>query len=421
MRPFTALLLLLAMAFAVCGCTSEEPVMSNPSVDTSPKTFGEEVAFLKRHTDVIVLSDSTGQAQIAVVPALQGRVMTSTSGGITGPSFGWINRQYFDDAAAGKVNPHMSPYGGEDRIWLGPEGGQFALFFKKGDPFDLDHWFTPKFIDVEPFQIESQAGDSATFHRRVTFNNYSGTPFDIEITRTIRLIVPGEAWRGLGMDVLPGVRVVAFESQNTVTNDGQDWKKESGLLSIWSVGMFNASPQATVVIPMHYGEVNDDYFGKVPPQRLKVVSDNTKAVSRRAFFKADANFRSKIGIPPEGTKPLLGSYDAANHVLTLIQFTFDNEARQYVNSAWKIQDNPYGGDVINSYNDGPPPTGKPQLGKFYEIETSSPAKELGKGDSLKHNHRTIHLQADEASLDKVAQATLGVGLKEINDAFTQPK
>jgi hypothetical protein len=30
--------------------------------------------------------------------------------------------------------------GGEDRFWLGPEGGQYALYFNAGDPFDLDHY-----------------------------------------------------------------------------------------------------------------------------------------------------------------------------------------------------------------------------------------------------------------------------------------
>ena len=38
----------------------------------------------------------------------------------------------------------MNVFGGEDRFWLGPEGGQFALYFKPGDPFDLDHWQVPE-------------------------------------------------------------------------------------------------------------------------------------------------------------------------------------------------------------------------------------------------------------------------------------
>ena len=82
----------------------------------------------------------SGKAKVALVPAWQGRVMTSTMGGDTGPSFGWINRELI---ASGKILPHMNAFGGEDRFWLGPEGGQFSIFFAKGVPFDLEHWFTP--------------------------------------------------------------------------------------------------------------------------------------------------------------------------------------------------------------------------------------------------------------------------------------
>src|SRR5262245_37113996 len=96
------------------------------------QTFGEDVAFLKQHTGVVVLSDAAGGgARVAVCPELQGRVMTSTTGGDGGPSFGWINREL---VASKRRDPHFNPFGGEDRFWLGPEGGQFAVFFKKGDP-----------------------------------------------------------------------------------------------------------------------------------------------------------------------------------------------------------------------------------------------------------------------------------------------
>ncbi len=47
-------------------------------------SFGADLAFLKQHTSVITLVDETGQAQVAVAPAWQGRVMTSTAGGATG-------------------------------------------------------------------------------------------------------------------------------------------------------------------------------------------------------------------------------------------------------------------------------------------------------------------------------------------------
>ncbi|MBE3095890.1 MAG: hypothetical protein IMZ44_02025, partial [Planctomycetes bacterium] len=121
------------------GCAAQRP--AGPS-------FGDDLAFLKQHTNVIVLSDAAGQVQVAVSPALQGRVMTSTTGGLAGPSFGWINR---DLMASGKKLEHFNPVGGEERFWLGPEGGQFSIYFAKGAAFDLEHWFVPAAIDTEPF------------------------------------------------------------------------------------------------------------------------------------------------------------------------------------------------------------------------------------------------------------------------------
>jgi hypothetical protein len=391
------------------GCT-----MNQPASKQVVNTFGDDVAFLKAQGPVVVLTDLAGKAKVAVSPALQGRVMTSTASGDDGTSFGWINRQYFTDAAGGKTNPHMGAFGGEDRIWLGPEGGQFAIFFQKGASFDLDHWFTPKWIDVEPFETVSTSPDQAAFRRKVSFSNYSGTPFDVQIDRTVRLLNTDEVWHSLNVPAADGVSVVGIETNNSITNAGSsDWRKETGLLSIWILGMMNASPATTVAIPVRPGDgpaVNDDYFGKVPNDRLKTI-DNV------VYFKADANHRSKIGIPPQRVKPILGSYDPIHKVLTIVQFTFDPDARDYVNSAWTIQDNPFGGDVANSYNDGPPAPGKPQMGKFYEVESSSPARELKQGESLKHTHRTIHLQGDENALDGIARRTLGVGLEQIEAAF----
>jgi hypothetical protein len=91
-------------------------------------TFGDDTAFLEKHGGIIVLSDKQGMAKVAVSPAWEGRVMTSTAGDDDGISFGWINR---DLIASGKILPHINTFGGEDRFWLGPEGGQFSVFFAK--------------------------------------------------------------------------------------------------------------------------------------------------------------------------------------------------------------------------------------------------------------------------------------------------
>jgi len=83
----------------------------------------------------------------------------------------------------------------------------------------------------------------------------------------------------------------------------------------------------------------------------------------------------------------------------------------YVNSKWEIQKNPFKGDVINAYNDGPLQDGT-QMGPFYEIESSSSAKELVKGEVMRYRQVTCHFQGDYTSLNTLAFAVLGVQLDE---------
>ncbi|MHB8972835.1 MAG: DUF6786 family protein [Pirellulaceae bacterium] len=380
--------------------------------------FGDDTAFLKGHTELIVLSDSKGLGKVALAPAWQGRVMTSTAGGDAGPSFGWINRELI---ASKKILPHINVFGGEDRFWLGPEGGQFSIFFAKGAKFELADWQTPAVIDTEPFQVVRQSRERAVFASKFSLTNYSGTRFEVAVNREVRLLDSETAWKQLGTQAAANVSLVAYESDNQITNTGPNaWKKESGLLSIWILGMFNPSPSATIVVPIHSGpeaelgiKVTADYFGSIPPERL-IVNDSV------IYFAADGEYRSKIGISPQRSKAVLGSYDADNRVLTIVQFSQPAGVKDYVNSLWKLQDNPYGGDAANSYNDGPPSPGAKPLGPFYELESSSPAAALAPGKSLSHVHRTIHLVGAEADLDAVARTTLGVSLAEINSALKKP-
>ncbi len=385
------------------------------SINANAATFGDDVAFLKQHTKVILLADKDQQAMVAVVPAYQGRAMTSTADGQNGLSFGWINREFI---SAGKIVPHMNPFGGEDRFWLGPEGGQFSIYFPKGAKFEFNDWQTPAAIDTMPYDVTEQKTDSVRFGADFVLTNYSGTPLSIRVDREVRMLTAAAAWKHL--KVSPGqARLVAFESDNKITNTGKSpWTKETGLLSIWILGMFNPSPAATIIVPLRDGpeslgkKLTSDYFGEVPGDRL-IVKDNV------AFFSADGQYRSKIGISPKRSRSVLGGYDAANHVLTIVQFTQQRGVVDYVNSLWKLQDNPFSGDAANAYNDGPPSPGAKPMGPFFELESSSPAAKLKPGKSLSHVHRTIHLTGSEAELEKVANAVLGVSLNEVKAAFQQ--
>ena len=173
--------------------------------------------------------------------------------------------------------------------------------------------------------------------------------------------------------------------------------------------MFTPTPQTIVIIPFSpisdfRSHITDNYFGSIPSERLQ-VKDSV------LYFTCDGKYRSKIGLSPAIAKPIAASYDFAKNVLTLVMPEVHKNA-PYVNSKWEIQKEPYKGDVINSYNDGPLADGI-QLGPFYEIESSSPALELKKDSSGSYRQVTCHLQADYPVLKQFLKELLKIDLDQI--------
>src|SRR6185436_18912702 len=111
------LLILLAMTIlAACNDDRNKPEDAGNKASKFIKgTFGYDLDFLQQyHKDLIVLGEDN--SQVIIVPAYQGRVMTSTADGEKGASFGWINH---DLIASKKPSEHMNAVGGEERFWLG--------------------------------------------------------------------------------------------------------------------------------------------------------------------------------------------------------------------------------------------------------------------------------------------------------------
>jgi hypothetical protein len=391
------------------ACTS-----TTTTEKTNPNDFSSDIRFLKKYSDVIILKSDDDQMQIVVLPSLQGRVMTSSANGDNGFSFGWINKEAF---AKGDTSLHMNAFGGEDRFWLGPEGGQYSIYFEKGKKFEFENWHVPRLIDLDPFDIVSSDKNVATFEKHARLKNYSGTVFDFSIFRKIQLLEKSDIANTINIVPDDSVKMVGYRSINSLKNIGKNaWQKETGLLSIWILGMFNPSPGVTVLIPVNSNtssdsiKVNDRYFGEVPKDRL-VVRDNI------VYFKADGTLRTKIGLSPQLATSFAGSYDAENKILTIVHFNKPDSASDYVNSFWEIQKAPYRGDVINAYNDGPPSPGAKPMGPFYELETSSPAAALQPGDSIVHEHTTMHFQGDEKQLTKITKTVFGIDVRQIAAAF----
>lgn len=384
--------------------------------------YGKDVEFLRAHTPVIELKD--GDAAVALAPAFQGRVMTSTTAGNSGYSFGWLNYKVIEKGvlpeaqAAGKLESHIYVFGGEERFWLGPEGGQFGIFFAAGAAYDFAHWKTPPPLDTDAFEVLSSSATQAQFQKNFTVSNHSGTRFEVAVKRSVRLLPKAEVSRLLGVPLADSLKLVAYETTNQLTNRGdKEWTPDSGLLSVWLLGMYKPSPQTVVAIPVRQGEaaqlgplVNDAYFGKVPAERLK-LRDGV------IYFKGDGLQRGKIGIPPRRSLGVAGSYSGESQALTLVLYTPPQADARYVNSAWEQQKDPFSGDVINSYNDGSPAPGEAPLGPFYELETSSPAAALKPGASITHRQTTIHLSGNAESLEAVANKQLHTSLKLLKEVF----
>jgi hypothetical protein len=370
-------------------------------------TFGFDLEFLtKSEPGVLVLEDSSGAAKVIISPNLQGRVMTSTAGGNQGISFGWLN---YDLLATRKTKRHMTAFGGEERFWLGPEGGQFSIYFKKGQDFTFENWQVPSEIDSEPFELISATKTEAKFSKEMHFENYLGTSMDLRVNRDVRLLAKEAIDQLLRINASKDVKMVGFETANAITNTGKiSWNKANGMLSIWILSMLNASEKTMVVAPFKQDGLGpvytDDYFGKVPADRLRHENGVI-------FFKADAQYRSKIGISPSRALPFIGSYDAEKMVLTVAQFDLPGGNSQYVNGKWELQKDPLSGDAVNAYNDGV--NNGNQLGKFYEIESSSPAAALAPGKTLSHHHRTIHFMGPKEDLDQISLQVFGIPVDQI--------
>ncbi|MFC0517959.1 DUF6786 family protein [Mucilaginibacter angelicae] len=397
----SSFVLLLA---GLASCT-----MRNPQLPMKG-TFGSDLDFLKAKDSVIVLRDNSGLGQVIVSPKYQAKVFTSTAEGLNGKSFGWIKYETFD---LKQPDPHMNAFGGEDRLWLGPEGGQFSLFFKPGTKMEFANWHTPAAVDNESWDLISSSDKKVSMSKSTHLQNYAGTDLSIKLERDVEIMEPETIRQTLGIDEDKAVKSVGFNTVNTIINAGDKaWDKTSGAPCLWNLDMFTPSPKVVIVVPYNEkatGKVaTTNYFGEIPKDRITYKNGIL-------LFKADAKSRGKLGIPPNRAKNIAGSYDAENEVLTITVFDVDSTA-SYLNQEWKTDTAPYSGDAVNAYNDGPLADGK-QMGPFYEIESVSPAAFLKPGEKFTHKHSVFHFTGNKAALNKIALKTLGISLDDISATF----
>lgn len=398
------------------GCDMFQEKVATSS-DGAKETFEGTTELIKRNSQPVVLPGD-GKSRVLVSPRLQGRILTVKVGSVE--STGLVNTSAI---LKGETDPHFNNFGGMDRFWLGPEGGQFGLYFPPGADFNRQTWKVPPAFDAGPYPVSSSDSSKVVMARDMEVANYRGTKFTVHVDREVGVLKGQNLPSELGVTLPADVQYAGAYSVNTIMNSGnEEWRLESGLIGIWILGQFNPSDSTIIIGPFKPGSdaelgpaFNDDYFGKVSvdaPDRLKVLGN-------AVLFRADARRVGKFGISQQRTTGLAGSFDFEKSLLTIVKFDVPQTAERYGNSSWvKIQPEPFKGDVLQSYNNGV--EGKPgELAEvpFYEIESTSPVRPLKPGESLRHRHMTHHFQGDIQKLAPIAKQLLGVDLAAVKQAM----
>ncbi|HEY4208794.1 MAG TPA: DUF6786 family protein, partial [Puia sp.] len=220
---------MMAAAMLAVACNNNQQEGQMKDVPKKQGTFGYDLDFLKTHDSVIVLQSDGGKAQVIVSPKYQAKVFTSTADGDEGKSFGWIHYKAF----TGPVDAHMNAYGGENRIWLGPEGGKYSLFFPKGAAMEFANWKTPAAFDTEAWRVTKQDSTSVSLQKDMQLVNYAGTPLSLSVTREIT-ILSRDAIDSMLSSHDTALKVVGYRTNNTLTNTGaKEWTEATGMPCIW--------------------------------------------------------------------------------------------------------------------------------------------------------------------------------------------
>ena len=276
-------------------------------------------------------------------------------------------------------------------MWLAPEGGPYSLWFAAGAEQTLANWITPPALNDGAFQIVSGKDEpNYRLSRRMKFENAARTQFDLEVTREINLqkahhfgkLFGSEAQSALSSGKL---RMVGFQTINTLTNRGPAMDRQRGLLAIWSLGQFPAGPRTFIILPYKGGQdtslgpiVNGEYFGRVPAERLRIerrchlVSGRWKIPREDWRSAAAGSLGGRIDRLAAGSADARSLHDARGPDRLLLHEQQLGTRRS--NRTWATSS--------TATTTARPSQAKPAMGGFYELESLSPAAQLPTGKSL---------------------------------------
>jgi hypothetical protein len=329
-------------------------------------SYHDALNYLNRKTSVIELYDQLG-GRVAVCPEWNGRVQTSTNGGLDGDSFGSINVRAID-------TERYENFGGEDQWMLSPL--------------------------IYSFAVESIKANRAVLQRTLQTADANGKSGEFHLTRSISLLNRYQAGEMFGDAVTEALKrgdvsVVGFSTENIVRT------QEPACVASRLRGMFNASPHTAVIVPAppvsfapEPFTVDVDYLGGSPHGRIRYLS-------KTLLIRADGQRRCQVTMPYSTSPPIFGAIERRLGTLTLWTFDLPN-------------DYPEENDVLRVYNPGRSQGGELDWTTCYEINCFSAARELQPEHSLTYWQCTLHLNADNAVLGNIIRQIFGVSLGDVS-------
>jgi hypothetical protein len=146
-------------------------------------TYGYDVNLLRDFPNTVELKN--GDSRLIISIKYHSRVMTSSSNGYEGRSYGWINHELIE---SGKVLPQFNPVGGEERFGLGRRVDSFHCILSPVVRSILKTGRYLQYIDTIPFDVFLATDSVAVFLKDMEVENYSNFKFRFELTRKVHLL-----------------------------------------------------------------------------------------------------------------------------------------------------------------------------------------------------------------------------------------
>ncbi|MDR0326952.1 MAG: hypothetical protein LBI05_01510 [Planctomycetaceae bacterium] len=331
-------------------------------------SYHDAINYLAQKTSVIELYDQLG-GRVAVCPEWNGRVLTSTDGGLEGDSFGFVNVQAID-------TDHYEDFGGEDLWTISPL--------------------------IHSFSVESIKENKAVLQRTLPMTDANGTHVEFHLTRSISMLNKRKIETFFDETVAESleqenVSVVGFRSENAV------WSQEKAWVASRLRGMFNASPHMVIIVAT---PPEDDFALEPPPETFPAEIDylggsphgRIRHLPQALLIRADGQGRCQTTMPCNAV-PMVGAVERRSGTLTLWTFDLPGDSDE---------------DVTRIYNSGRTHPDEQEIAAYYEVNCFSATKKLHPEQSFTYSQCTLHINADNPTLDHLVRHLFSVSMEEIS-------